>query len=1168
MAFCRSHRVVRTFKLLGGVSALALSALGGTISAEAADSLQVREALLAAKTGQSNTSLRLGMSAAGNMSTAGEIVGGHPVRFGGVDVRVRPSILIDDSLGTPESILDSDNTFESVVGLAMFDLTTGTITGFCSGTLINARTVITAAHCVRPEGTDPSFEQNLGVAVVFGPDGIADINAGDFVFSSSHVVPVEFDRDAFFLGHDVSVLALSERVTDIAPSGLVGAAPEIGTEVTLVGFGTTGTGDPAEAFFDFRRRAATNTLDAIDRFQGSPLENALLLTDFDDPDNPGAFDFFGTPSATALEGTTGEGDSGGALFVEGENGELLLAGLTSGGFNVFFDEINAIGDVAFFTNIEAVRPFIDAVNPLIETSAVAGDGDWLDPSHWTAGLIPDNFDPLLTLNDPTLPAAFFEVSLNQAGTTSLSGAGVMIDTLELSNGAALALQDAALETVDYVRVVDGNISLSNSALFSQRLFLQGGSVSIDADSLYLDTSPTISDGLVMTGGLLDIQGQFFTDLFLMDGGETRVSAGGILGDFGGSAIMSGSLTIDGELQSSAYLQAGGNVAIGSDGIAFDLGGVSTQLAGELRVNGDFRTGAFGFQGGILGGEGRLSAPMGVLQSGGMLDPGNSVGNFTIAGDLLQTAAATTLLEVNAEGESDFLHIVAVGGMGGNAVLDGEVLVDFANGAPIARGLEIDFVKADVSLASNATVMGRGRAADGTPTVLQAANEILLTGETTGALLVTALPYSDFATTEQQQAVAGALDAATTPTTVSSAGLGGVVGTLDTLGVAGALQTALQDMNPTNTFVFDRFGFQLGRVMANTLSQRAGVLRRGNHGGVDASGVNLERVQMAGLSPEDREIMALAANAQAAGDNSRSAGSNHGENATGGGHPWAGNQGLPADIGVFFAADVLTGDFDQPTREEDFTNFYLTLGVDKAIGDHALIGIAGTFGRSDLDSTAMIPEADMDAWGGSVYGSYFRGPFYFDGFASFFGIDIDSRRNIRAGQTLLATADGDADQFSGGFKTGAQFAFDAITLGPLVALRHTNMDLDRIEESGADGFGAIIDGRKAKETVLDLGGRVSADVSGEAHRTSLFGELTWQNRIGGDDIFRTSARLVGDPSVSFAVPGVRVDDSYAAYSVGIQSRVADWVSLQFAFLSDFSRSDATERQFSFGAKIAF
>ncbi|GER03252.1 hypothetical protein JCM17846_09340 [Iodidimonas nitroreducens] len=159
---------------------------------------------------------------------------GISTSFLGHDVLLRPNVLIAESLGTTDDILDLDGSFENVLGLAFFDLSTGQITGFCSGTLVNARTVISAAHCNRPEGSTEADDRNLGVAVTLGANGIDDINNGNFVLGSSHVTPVEFLRDNFAAGYDITTIALQERITGITPADR-DQRPRIGDRGDLCG---------------------------------------------------------------------------------------------------------------------------------------------------------------------------------------------------------------------------------------------------------------------------------------------------------------------------------------------------------------------------------------------------------------------------------------------------------------------------------------------------------------------------------------------------------------------------------------------------------------------------------------------------------------------------------------------------------------------------------------------------------------------------------------------------------------------------------------------------------------------------------------------------------------------------------------------------------------------
>jgi uncharacterized protein with beta-barrel porin domain len=90
------------------------------------------------------------------------------------------------------------------------------------------------------------------------------------------------------------------------------------------------------------------------------------------------------------------------------------------------------------------------------------------------------------------------------------------------------------------------------------------------------------------------------------------------------------------------------------------------LGGVLLVNGQI-DGAVGIEdGATLGGSGTVGAT--VIQSGGILAPGNSIGTLTVDGDLVFEAGSVFTVEVDPQGTaSDKVKVTGTETLGGSVV---------------------------------------------------------------------------------------------------------------------------------------------------------------------------------------------------------------------------------------------------------------------------------------------------------------------------------------------------------------------------------------------------------------------------------------------------------------------------------------------------------------------
>lgn len=147
----------------------------------------------------------------------------------------------------------------------------GTLTGnghFCTATLVGARTVLTAAHCV-PEDSGFTFET----------EG-ASYNVGRVTRHPSFVIDPQTISP-----HDIALVTLDDY-PPVTPSVINLEAVNVGLELTLVGYGKTGN----SSGFLGDKRMAKNAIDTVQqrifRYSGSDADAGIGGTCLGDSGGP------------------------------------------------------------------------------------------------------------------------------------------------------------------------------------------------------------------------------------------------------------------------------------------------------------------------------------------------------------------------------------------------------------------------------------------------------------------------------------------------------------------------------------------------------------------------------------------------------------------------------------------------------------------------------------------------------------------------------------------------------------------------------------------------------------------------------------------------------------------------------------------------------------------
>ncbi len=645
-----------------------------------------------------------------------------------------------------------------------------------------------------------------------------------------------------------------------------------------------------------------------------------------------------------------------------------------------------------------------------------------------------------------------------------------------------------------------------------------GNAALIANGGFFDLSSTYGangDGVVTAGSIAGTStGKFFL-------GENRLVVGGN----GASTEFAGEIA-DEDPICGCGLTGGSLEKVGAGTLT--LSGTSTYTGdttvseGRLIVNGSIASssqitvGA----GGFLGGSGTLGSML--LQSGGIIAPGNSIGTLKVDGDLTLAAGSIYQVEIAGTGTSDRIDVTGKATVSGSnvSVMALDPKVSYQNGqtyrilnadggisgtfaAPITQSAFLDLSLDHKTKAVDLTVKIKST----NPEEPEEPEE-----PETPPL------FRTVAETRNQYATAGALD------------------TLQQSGASLALYNSLLVLNAAQArATFDSLSGEVHASAKTALIEDAAHIRNAANDRIRAAfeGVGAAPVPVLAYGPEGQHLV-----------------------------PASADRGL-AVWGNAFGSWGHVGSDGNAARLDHSTGGLL-VGGDALVAGNWRLGLLAGYSRSSFDVKDRASSGDSDNYHVGLYGGTQWGAIAFRTGLAYTWHDIETRRDV--------AFPGFSDQLKGDYRAGTTQLFGefgygieagAFSFEPFANLAYISLRSGSFAEHG--GAAALTAASQTTDvTFTTLGLRAASAFTLGTVEVTAKGMLGWRHAFGDVTPLSTAAFAGSD---AFTVAGTPIARNAALVEAGLDLKLSDNASISASYTGQYG-SGAQEHGFKARLGVAF
>jgi subtilase-type serine protease len=1076
---------------------------------------------------------------------------------------------------TPADIVDNADRFRGV-GVVVTNVVGQGGVGICTGTLINPRTVLFAAHCVNTRPETAYDGTTVRAAVSFNVNALPGIqswfansrtNTALSVFNVNRILwdarSVQNPQAAGFIEADIALASLDTPAVGIPTWALLFSTlpapttsdPVLGTgyHVDIVGYGRSGNAiQGAVLGVDWRRRAAENmlggymSLDDRNAFLFGPaapnLPQNLYHVDFDSQRRQSVFDInVHRDDARPNEGITAGGDSGGPLILNAARNAItnedLVIGVLSGGSRFFGPQaFSSLGTTSFYQPLSLFWQYIAANNPYRYVGTRAGNGNWEDANHWVSLLDPAyrviNANGQIVNGIPTTPELGLGGTGGDWGAVCVEFESPADECINLGNGQIFGTgPTGGPEYADFAgsanlvgEAGDTVAAIGEAAGAAGELIAEN--VAAPAEIVLIETGTATAAGTGLLRGAEDIA--IRGELALLPIAEdTAINGTAELSEnapqttapvLPAPTIANGLPGATGFIANNIEAVNNANPALAVNPRYFDVTlsqNGTTTLSSAVTID---RLTVRGNAGLTVAANGNLTSLIDINQFGGRVNVNGtvrSIGDYTLFAGMLEGTGT-----INAPFLTSITGIFSPATMGttGTLTINGNLIM--SSGTTYLA----DFTGAGASdrIVVNGAASVGGLVGLGGGLTQQVNGQgrrytiLTATGGVTGTFANTTIsPILSQTFIYQPTAVLMEIRAASYNT---------VIDRTDPVQQAYA---QLFDQNRSNAALAGLYGLDFSTVdsIRSTFSNAAPVTEQAVRS-MSSQTINLlqnfndQRMREADRSKAGGKIAMTGAPLNVLQAGLSPIGQPLGANVMGLQSGTEETQmteaNLPEDVAIFLAGGLVSGNVDSMPgfREQtDVSGFYVAGGLEFFLGEESMLGLSGYFNSLEAD-TPLGERVDSDTYAASLYMRHkFSGGPVIDGQFSLGSMGFDTRRQV---QFLTGfqqlTASSDDLLISGALGLSYDLESSIGTFSPGIEARYASVDLATVREDGGT-MGLAIAREKFKSTQARAG--FDYEKQGKAVQINANAQLVWEFEDGPQLLGANFAQGIG-PNANFVL----------------------------------------------------